>query len=315
MADYNVGSLPEYIEQNKSDLLHKSIAGFSSLQYIDIFTGVKHKETINFADVSAPFQAGGTCASNASGDIVFTQTTLAVDDLKVENYFCAKTLEDKYTQKYLRPGVKQEVMPLEQYFTDKVNDLIASQMEVAIWQGNKSSHTFNTNLKQFDGIITKVDAASPVFATAQSSITTGNIIAIFQDMYLKIPQTILGKELVYMCGKDTFQKLVVALGAANLFHVKIDQSLSNWEMIYPYFNIKVIGVDGLNNVTGTTAAHKDRIFLTYADNFVFVTDLQNDSENYDMWYERKDKSFWFSVEWKAGTAVKFGTEIVTYKNS
>jgi hypothetical protein len=314
---YNVTTpgLPEYIEQNKSELLHAAIAGFSTLQYIDIITGVKHKQSINFYDVSAPFQAGGTCATNASGDVVFSQTVLAVEDLKVENYFCAKALEEKYTQKYLKPGVKQEAMPLEVEITNKINERISSQMEVAVWQGNKTSHTFNTNLKQFDGLITKVDAASPVYATAQSSVTTGNIFAILQDMYLKIPQTILGKDLVYIMGKDTFQKLVVALGNANLFHVKIDQSLGNWEMMHPFFNIKVIGVDGLNNITGTTAAHKDRIFLTYADNFVFVTDLANDDENYDLWYEKKEKAFWYSVEWKAGTAVKFGTEIVSYKNS
>ena len=59
MSDYSVGSLPEYIEQNKSELLHASIVGAQTLQYpIDIITGIKHKQTINFAAITSPFQAG-----------------------------------------------------------------------------------------------------------------------------------------------------------------------------------------------------------------------------------------------------------------
>lgn len=315
MSSYTVSSLPEYIEQNKSELLHASIVGAQTLTYpIDIITGVKHKQTINFAAITAPFQTGGSCAFNASGDTTFTQSTISVTEVKVENQFCPKTLEDKYTAKYLRPGVKQDVMPLEQFITDKVNETIASQMEQAIWQGN-TAFTFSTNLKQFDGLVKAIDAASPTYATATADVTTSNIIGILQEMYTLCPANMLSKDLVYIMGKDTFRLLVVALGNANLYHVPVNQPISNWEIIFPYFNIKVIGVDGLSNITNTTSTFKDRIFLTYWDNLYFATDLQNDSENYEMWYSQDDRVFKLSVEWKAGTGVKFGSEVVTYKNS
>lgn len=315
MSSYTVSSLPEYIEQNKSELLHASIVGAQTLTYpIDIITGIKHKQTLNFTSITAPFQAGGTCAFNASGDTTFTQSTITVTDVKVENQFCPKELEEKYTQKYLRPGVKQEVMPLEQYITGIVNEKIASQMEQCIWQGN-TAFTFDSNLKQFDGLIKAIDAATPTYATATADVTTSNIIGILQDMYSSAPANILSKDLVYIMGKDTFRLLVIALGNANLYHVPVNQGLGNWELIFPYFNIKVIGVDGLNNITNTTSTYKDRIFLTYWDNLYFATDLQNDSENYEMWYSKDDRVIKMSVEWKAGAGVKFGSEVVTYKNS
>lgn len=315
MSSYTVSSLPEYIEQNKSDLLHASIVGAQTLTYpIDIITGVKHKQTINFAAITAPFQAGGSCAFNASGDTTFTQSTITVADVKVENEFCPKTLEDKYTQKYLRPGVKQDVMPLEQYITGIVNETIASQMEQCIWQGN-TAFTFSTNLKQFDGLIKAIDAASPTFATATADITTSNILDILKNMYQVAPANILSKDLVYIMGKDTFRLLVVALGNANLYHVPVNTTLGNWELMFPFFNIKVIGVDGLSNIANTTATYNDRIFLTYWDNLYFATDLVNDSENYEMWYSQDDRVFKMSVEWKAGAGVKFGAEVVSYKNS
>ena len=316
MANEFTVTLPEYIEQNKEELIAASVLGATSLTYpMYIKQGVKHKETINFGEVDAPFQAGGACAFNSSGGTTFTQKTLTVADLKVETQYCPKELEEKYTAKYLRPGVKQEALPVAQFITDQMNQKIASQMEKALWQGDVTNHTFDTNLKQFDGLIHQIDAASPVVATAVGAVTTSNVIAIVKDMYAKIPAQILSKDLVLIVGKDTFRTLVTALAELNYFHVAVSQGLNNWEMTFPFFNLKVVAVDGLSNIAGTGADYKDRMVLTYWDNLVFVTDLQNDMENYEMWFSKDDRVIKTSIEWKAGTAVKFGTEIVTYKRA
>ena len=314
MSSYTVSALPEYIEQNKSELITNVVTGAQTLTYpITVITGVKHKQTINFAEVSAPFQAGGECSFNASGDTTFTQATLTVADLKTENEYCPKVLEDKYTQKYLRPGVKQDAMPLEQFITSEIETKVKSQMEVAVWQGN-TSYTGDTNIKQFDGWLKAIDAASPVVVSS-GSITASNIIAILQSMYTSAPANILSQDLVFIMGKDTFRLLVIALGNANLYHVAVSQGLGNWELLFPYFNIKVIGVDGLNNIASLPSTSQDRIVLTYWSNLVFVTDLENDDENFEMWYSQDDRKFKLSIEWKAGTAVQFGANIVTYKRA
>ena len=186
-------------------------------------------------------------------------------------------------------------------------------MEQVVWQGN-TSYTFDTNLKQFDGWMKAIDAGSPVVVSS-GTITASNIIAIMQSMYTYAPARILSKDLEYRMGKDVFRLLVIALGNANLYHVAINQATSNWEMTFPYFNIKVVGVDGLNNIAAAPAGMQDRIVLTYTDNYVYVTDLENDKENFEMWYSQDDRKFKLSVEWKAGTAIKFASEVVTYKRA
>ena len=319
MAAIDVSGLVDYVEQNKQDLISASIIGAPTLTYpIDIITGVKYKENFNFLAVTAPFQSGSTCAFNASGTTVFTKTELTVVDVKVQNEYCPKELEKKYTQKFLRPGAHQEEMPLGQYITDLVNKLIAAQMEQAIWQGDTANPGVN-NLKHFDGLVKKVDAASPVYATATAAVTTTNIIGIIDDMYTKlgasIPAIMSRPDLVLVIGKDTFQKVVLALKALNYFHVEVNQTLQSWEMTFPWYGLKIVAVDGLSNIAGTAGAYKDRMFLTYWDNLAFVTDLENDMENIEVWYSKDDRLIKISYEWKAGTGVKFGAEIVTYKNS
>lgn len=311
----DVSNLVDYVEQNKQDIIHASVLGAQTLTYpIDIITGVKYQEQFNFMAITAPFQSGATCAFNSSGTTTFTKTVLTVLDVKVQQDYCPKQLEAKYTQKFLRPGAHQEELPLAQFITDYVNQLIAAQMEQAIWQGDTTNPGMN-NLKHFDGLIKKIDAASPVYATATAAISKANVLGVIEEMYTLIPAQILNKELVLIVGKSTFQKINLALAALNYFHVPVSVGMNQWEMTYPYFNLKVVAVDGLSNITGTAGSYKDRMVLTYWDNLAFVTDLQNDSETVELWYSSDDRVIKTSYEWKAGTGVKFGSEIVTYKNS
>ena len=131
---YTVSGLSDYIEENKQPLIHAAVLGAQTLTYpIDIITGVKFKENFNFLAITSPFQAGTTCAFNSSGTTTFTNTTLEVKDVKVQNEYCPKELEAKYTQKFLRPGAHQEEMPLAQFITDIQGKQIASQIDQAIW--------------------------------------------------------------------------------------------------------------------------------------------------------------------------------------
>ena len=96
MATYDVSGLTDYVEENKSEIMHASILGAQTLTYpIDIITGVKYKQTFNFGVTTAPFQAGSTCAFNASGTTTFTQTVLTVVDVKYQDEYCPKELEAK----------------------------------------------------------------------------------------------------------------------------------------------------------------------------------------------------------------------------
>lgn len=319
MSGFTASSLTDYVEQNKGELILESVIAAPTLSYpIEIVQGIKFKEALNFLAITAPFQTGTTCAFNASGDTTFTQTEITVTDVKVQNQFCPKTLESKYTQKFLRPGAHQEELPVAKFIADQVNLNIKAQMEQALWQGD-TLLTNLPNLKIFDGWIKKIDAGSPVIATATADVTVANVLGIIDDMYTKLganlPAIMSREDLALAMGKDTFQLVVLALKNLNYFHVEVNQTLQAWEMKFPYYGLKIVGLDGLSNITGTHASFKDRMFLTYWDNYVFGTDLQNDMENYELWYSQDDRVIKTSIEWKAGTQVKKTSEVVTYKNS
>lgn len=319
MSGFTNSSLTDYVEENKGDLILESVIAAPTLSYpVDIVQGIKFKEALNFLAITAPFQTGTTCAFNASGDTTFTQKVITVTDVKVQNQFCPKTLEAKYTQKFLRPGAHQEELPVAKFIADQVNLNIKAQMEQAIWQGD-TTLTNLPNLKIFDGWIKTIDAGSPVLATATADVTTSNVLGIIEDMYVKLgenlPAIMSREDLVLTMGKDTFQLVVLALKNLNYYHVEVNQTLQSWEMKYPYFGLKIVGLDGLSNIAGTHASFKDRMFLSYWDNYVFGTDLQNDMENYELWYSQDDRVIKTSIEWKAGTQVKKIGEVVTYKNS
>lgn len=319
MSGFTNSSLTDYVEENKGELILESVISAPTMSYpIEIIQGIKFKQAFNFLAVTAPFQTGTTCAFNASGDTTFTQSVITVTDVKVQNQFCPKTLEAKYTQKFLRPGAHQTELPVAKFITDQVNLAIKAQMEQALWQGD-TALTNLPNLKIFDGWIKNIDAGSPVVATQQSDVTTGNIIGIIDNMYQllasDLPAIMSRPDLVLIMGKDTFQLVVLALKALNYFHVDVNQSLQSWEMNFPWYGLKIVAVDGLSNIAGTQATKKDRMFLTYWENLVFGTDLQSDEENYELWYSQDDRVIKLSVEWKAGTAVKKTAEVITYKNS
>lgn len=319
MSGFTNSSLTDYVEENKGELILESVIAAPTLTYpVDIIQGIKFKQALNFMAVTAPFQTGTTCAFNSSGDVTFTQSVITVTDVKVQNQFCPKELEDKYTQKFLRPGAHQEELPVAKFITDQVNLNIKAQMEQALWQGD-TALTNLPNLKIFDGWIKNVDAGSPVIATQTADVTTGNVIGIIDNMYQllasNLPAIMSRPDLVLIMGKDTFQLVVLALKALNYFHVEVNQSLQSWEMNFPWYGLKIVAVDGLSNIAGTQTTKKDRMFLTYWDNLVFGTDLQNDYESYELWYSKDDRVVKLSVEWKAGTAVKKTTEVITYKNS
>ena len=244
--------------------------------------------------------------------MVFTKTELLVLDVKVQDEYCPKELEAKYTQKYLRPGAHQEELPLGQFITDKINKLIAIQMEQAIFQVSTAQSA--NNLKHFDGLAKKIDAGSPVSATP-STFNQANSRAIVEEMYTLIPDAINSEELVLLMPKAFFKLLVLKLANDNLYHVAVDQTKDVWEMTYPFFNLKIIGLSGLDTVANGMAAYENRMFLTYWDNLAFVTDLQNDSENVEIWYSKDDRKIKLSYEWKAGTGVKFTNHVVEYTNA
>jgi hypothetical protein len=312
---FNVSALADYTEQNEALLVTSSVLGAKTASLIksagNVMVGVKSSETINIMDTDAVFQAGGSCGFNASGSTSFTQRTVTVGKIKVNEALCPKDLEAKYLQKALPTGSMYDAIPFEQEFTDKKAKRIASQLEIALWQGDTTS--VNVNLNKFDGLVKLVGAASGVVdantstyisGAPLSSITAANVVSIFDGVYKAIPAQIVSEDDVHIfCGMDVFRTYTIALKNANLFHYSIDVKADN-EFILPGTTIKVVAVQGLN---GT-----NKIYAMRLSNLFLGTDLLNEEEKFEIFYAKEADQVRFVSEFKMGVNFAFPDEIVKF---
>ena len=312
---FNVSALADYTEQNEALLVTSSVLGAKTASLIksagNVMVGVKSSETINILDTDAIFQSGASCGFNASGSTSFTQRTVTVGKIKVNESMCPKDLESKYLQKALPTGSMYDSIPFEQEFSEKKAKRIASQLETALWQGDTAS--VNVNLNKFDGLIKLVGAASGIVDANVSSfisgaplasITAANVVSIFDGVYKAIPATIVSADdVVIVCGMDTFRTYTIALKNANLFHYSIDVKADN-EFVLPGTTIKVVALQGLNGTNDVFAMRLSNLFLG--------TDLLNEEEKFEIFYAKEADQVRFVSEFKMGVNFAFPDEIVKF---
>ena len=310
---FSVSTLSNYTKENEAQLVTSSVLGAKTAALIksagNVMVGVKSAETINIMDTDAFFQAGGTCGWNASGTTSFTQRTVTVGKIKVQEALCPKALEAKYLQKALPTGSQYDSIPFEQDYSDRKAKTIASQLETALWQGDTTSA--NGNLNKFDGFIKLIGAASGVVdanvsgyisGAPLSSITAANVVSLFDGVYKAIPAKVVAAEdMVIVCGMDTFRTYTIALKNANMFNYAFDGK-ADAEFTLPGTSIKVVALQGLNGTNDVYAMRLSNLFLG--------TDLLNEEEKFEIFFAKEADEVRFAAEFKMGVNVAFPDEIV-----
>jgi len=310
---FSVSTLSNYTKENEALLVTASVLGAKTAALIksagNVMVGVKSAETINIMDSDAFFQAGGTCGWNASGTTTFTQRTVTVGKIKVQEALCPKALEAKYLQKALPTGSQYDSIPFEQEYSERKAETIASQLETAIWNGDTASA--NGNLNKFDGFVKIIGAAAGVVDANVSgfisgapltSISSTNVISLFAGVYKAIPaKVVAADDMVIVCGMDTFRTYTIALKNANMFNYAFDGKADS-EFVLPGTCIKVVALQGLNGTNDVYAMRLSNLFLG--------TDLLNEEEKFEIFFAKEADEVRFAAEFKFGVNVAFPDEIV-----
>ena len=304
---FNVTGLTNYTNEQSTELVVKSLFGGKTAALLQaagqVQVGVKSAEALNILDSDVYFQADG-CGYTASGNTTFSQRTITVGKIKVEETLCPKTLEAKWMQTQIAAG-SPEAVPFEEQIGNEKSSKIAKLLEVAMWQGDTATSNTNPNTNKFDGFVKIIGDATAVDGNTSSAtaITTSNIDDLVDDMYAAIPADIAdADDLVLFVGIDTFKKYTTALRASNLFHYAADSE--GMEIMIPATNVKMVGVGGLN---GT-----DKMYLGRLSNFFVGTDLANEEEEYRFWYSQDNDEVRFRVTCKYGVQVGFPDQIVEF---
>jgi hypothetical protein len=307
---FDTGNLTAYVDQTNLELFTKAVFSNATSQYLSgqVQSGIKFKEQINYMDVDVTLRAKSGCGLTSSGEVIFDKKEIQVYPFYDQKTFCPSDLETFYTQQFLPQGSTYENMPIEAAFAEYYTAKVAAAVEVLLWQGVTGGASGVIGFNQI------IDAASPINGNPTSistgtGITTGNVIGIFNGMVNLIPNALAGQtDLEFVCGWDTFRKLLQAYFTLNNFHYGATEEASPYatgSIIIPSFGLRVTALHGL---TGT-----NRIHLTRKSNYVIGTDAPNEYESLDIFYERKDNTIIARLIAKLGTQVKFGSELVTFK--
>lgn len=310
--------LSAYTKQLVKPLLTSAVFDAKTQQLIlasgIVIPNVKSSVAIPLMETDAVF-AAQSCSFDASGTTTFSQRTITVGKIKVEEKICPKDMEAYFTQEALKAGSTYEDFgnsDFQKAYLDKKNVRIAAQLETAIWQGDATGAT--ANLNKFDGLQKLIAAGSPVTANVSGytgitgspivTVNASNVIAATEGIYKAIPVAVLSKgDVKIFVGNDWYRLLILAYREKNMFSYNPQDSQAA-SFILPATNVEVVSVNGLN---GTGDAYAISL-----SNMALACDLVDEEGSYKMWYSEDNNDVRYRVEFKLGVNVAFTNEVVSF---
>lgn len=314
---FSVGTLANYTKENEKKLLFSSVLSPKTAALIkaagNVQIGIKSSEQLGIMDTDALFQDGGSCGFTASGTTTISQRQLSVGKIKINEILCQIDLERTYLQKALPEGSTYTELVFAGDFAARKAAKIADQLEIATWQGDTTSG--NALLNKFDGFLKHITTAGAAVVNANAvafiagapitSITTSNVVAIFDAVYQAIPAKVVGADdMTIFCGMDVFRLYTIALKNANLFHYKVDVKADS-EFYLPGTSVKVVATPGLNGTNDIVAARISNLFIG--------TDMLDEAnEKFSIFYDQSDDVIKYVARLKYGTQIAFPDEVVKF---
>lgn len=306
--DYDVSGLSPYVDDQREDLIHRSVTEAQTLSYIAIQQGIKGTEDLKLLNDSIVYQTGD-CSMSPSGDTIFTDRQISVETIGYLKKFCQKDLAGFWTQLALRPGAMAEdkTLPFEQVLINYLLELHAFELEKLIWQGNKVSGSGNLAfMNGFNSFLTVANGCVDLNLSGATSIDATNAFDIFYEAFINTPSNVAeGQDFICFTGRENFNFLLKNLVDLNMFHYNPAQIGTMNEILLPGTNMRIVKVNGLN---GTT-----KIYTGRASHFYFGTDLSSDFESYDLWYSFDDDVIYLRSKFRAGVQVPFLNQVGTFE--
>ena len=302
--DFDVTGLTAYVDEQRDDILVKQVTRGKTLDYITIQEGIKGSQELKLLDDTLTYQAG-TCTMTASGDTVFTDRAISVEDLGYMKKFCQKDLAGFWTQLELTAGAMGEDkdLPFEEAIVNYILALHSNDLDKLIWRGNKSTGTGNLQwMNGFRQFLTTGNGCVDLNSSAVAAMTNANAYDIFYECFTNSPEAVAESEdFVCFTGRENFNKLIKNLVDLNFFHYSPDQIAQMDSVIVPGTDMVVRKVVGLNTL--------DNIYTGRASHFVFGTDLSGDLDNFELWYSQDDDVIYLRSKFRAGVQVPFLDQI------
>lgn len=302
---YNVSALPNYVDQMRPELIAKAVVGAKSASLFNLQTGIKGPTALNLISSSIVFGDGAACGWTESGATSLSQAILTPRALKINMSICDKNLLAKWANYLVKVQANKldSDLPFEEYFIDDVIKNVKAEVEKMIYQGD----TTHSGV-EFDGLLKILQASgnTTIVTTGASSVTSYNFI---KQVASKMPASILDRDdLVILVSMPMYMDYIQNLVSSNLYHYNPGNGEN--EYLLPGTNIRVIGVNGLNNTSSY-----DYVVAGSLSNMFYGTNLEDGEEIFDLWYSKDNREFRLAIEFVAGVQVAFQNEIVLGKRA
>lgn len=289
---FDVTKIKAYVDEQKIPLLKKTIFGAESVKDFAKQLGVKYKDALNILTVSAPLADGSTCGFSASGDDAFTQRILEVKPLKVNKEWCPKALLNYWNGYLVNVGATRQNLPFEEYLTSEVIRNVNEQIEKIAWVGDAS-----LGVKGIIDIASgETEVVDVTLEAAQSAYD--KIMAV----YNAIPSEVLDKAVIYV-GLDMFRSFVQDMVTKNLYHYSAGEGTDvKAEFIIPGTSTRIKAANGLNGTKKIVAVNPEEVYVG--------TDMLDDSEVYDMWFDQSSRTYRMDIEFNFGVQIAYPNRVV-----
>lgn len=300
---FDVSNLSDYTKENSGILVAESIIKSPrTLGVVSIQTGVKSKDSINLIDQDITLQKGDCINSSAAGDdLTFSQRELAACPLTHYNEKCLDVLEDKWTSELMRPGSTNEEIPFEEMYSNYITSKIGKIVEEIAWQGDTNN---SGNLGQCDGWLKQIENDGDA-TVITSGYSKSDALARVDELVDNLDEDAREKDdLTLFISRADFDTLTRAYRDANLFDTQYHATANadGTYMLPGYDNIRVLVAPGL--------AGSQKMVLTPASNLYFGTDMENEYEDFRIFYDEQLDKIIERVKFKIAFNHAFGSEVV-----
>ena len=167
---------------------------------VSVVPNVKYREVIQKLDVSGIVQ-DASCDFTTSGSVALSERILEPKELQVNLELCKQNFLDSWEALQLGFSAHDEIPAnFNDYLVSYVGGKIAEKTEQDIWGGLAASNG------QFKGFLPAMSASAATGgatdviqgASSTGSIDSTNVIAALNNLYDSIPDTVFGKEDLFI---------------------------------------------------------------------------------------------------------------------
>lgn len=169
-------------------------------------------------------------------------------------------------------------------------------MEKLIWQGDPDNGDL---INGFVKLAIGDDSGSTIMVTGSSSTSISDRV---EAIIMALPEEILDKATIFMSPAN-FRKLAFELQKAYKYNANLhDAEVEDKDILYPGSEVKIHKTIGLIG--------SDYIYASAYDNMVYGCDLENDFEKVRVFWDEKDETWNYSIQWNAGVTTIFPDMVV-----